>query len=137
MSRTAGGFHKSESDNIYTASVFAADKGTAQPAAGITVLMGTATYVGGAAGKYSLHSTTGGENDAGHFTADAELEANFTDDMITGTIDNFRGADGMPRNWSVELMEQGVGDTGQILGDDGSDGGTPKMTKWTIDGTAR
>ena len=31
-------------------------------------------------------------------------------------------------------MEQGVGDTGTILGDDGT--GEAKMTKWTIDGTA-
>ena len=65
-------------------------------ATGVTALQGTATYSGGAAGKYALHSTTGGTNDAGHFTADATLEANFNNDTVSGTIDGFMGAD-----WSV------------------------------------
>ena len=76
-------------------------------------LQGTATYMGGAAGKYALSSSTGGTNDAGHFTAKATLEADFNvDDMISGTIDTFMGADGMARDWSVELKESGVGNTG-------------------------
>ena len=95
--------------------------------------MGTATYTGGAAGKYALRSSTGGTNDAGHFTANAMLEADFNDDMITGTIDGFVGADGESRDWSVELMESGVGDTGIILGSDGT--GDQMMTVWTIGGT--
>ena len=85
---------------------------------------GTATYIGGAAGKYSLHSSTGGTNDSGSFTADVELNAEFGDtDMISGTVDNFMGNDGQPRDWSVELKEStvsGVTATG--------------MTVWTMRG---
>ena len=127
--------HKSEDGNTYTASAFVTSRGTVPPASAIDTLRGTATYMGGAAGKYALHSSTGGTNDAGHFTATATLEADFNDDMITGTIDNFIGADGESRKWSVELMESGVGSTGTIIGADGT--GTDMMaTKWTIDGTA-
>ena len=130
--------HKSEDGETFTASAFAENRGTVLAAASIDTLQGTATYMGGAAGKYSLRGDTGGTNDAGHFTARAMLEADFGDDMITGTIDNFMGADGESRNWSVELMEQGINSTGTILGDDGngSAGTDEKMTKWTIDGTA-
>ena len=119
-----------------TASAFVDDKGTVAAATGITALQGTATYMGGAAGKYALSSSTGGTNDAGHFTARATLEADFGDDMITGTIDQFMGADGMSRNWSVELMEQTITDGGLINGTDGAGAGGASMTKWTIDGTA-
>ena len=130
--------HKSEDGKTYTASAFATARGTVPAAAGIAALRGTATYMGGAAGKYALSSSTGGTNDAGHFTARATLEADFNADMISGTIDQFMGADGMSRNWSVELMKQGVSDAGVILGDDGAGtaGTDEKMTKWTIDGTA-
>jgi hypothetical protein len=126
--------HKAANDGDFTASAFVSDMNEVPDASGITELMGTATYMGGAAGKYALSSSTGGTNDAGHFTARAMLEADFNDNMITGTIDMFMGADGEMRNWSVELMESGVSDTGTILGEDGS--GDPMMTKWTIDGTA-
>ncbi len=126
--------HKAENDGDFTASAFVSDKGDVPNASGIDTLMGTATYMGGAAGKYALKSSTGGTNDAGHFTARAMLEADFNDDMITGTIDMFMGADGEMRNWSVELMESGVSATGTITGSDGA--GDPMMTKWTIDGTA-
>ncbi len=128
--------HKSADDSTYTASAFVDDKGDVPAATGITALQGTATYMGGAAGKYALSSSTGGTNDAGHFTARATLEADFGDDMITGTIDNFMGADGMSRNWSVELMEQTMTDGGLINGTDGQGAGGASMTKWTIDGTA-
>ena len=133
--------HKSADGKTFTASAFVDDKddGTEAnvPAAtGITALQGTATYMGGAAGKYALSSSTGGTNDAGHFTARATLEADFGDDMITGTIDDFIGADGMSRDWSVELMEQTITDTGLINGTDGAGAGGASMTKWTIDGMA-
>ena len=70
------------------------------------------------------------------FTAKVTLEADFGDDMITGTIDNFMGADGMSRNWSVELMEQTITNGGLINGTDGAGAGGAEKTKWTIDGTA-
>ena len=126
--------HKSEDGKTYTASAFAADRGDVPDASDITALRGTATYMGGAAGKYALQSSIGGTNDAGHFTARAMLEADFNADMIKGTIDNFMGADGESRNWSVELKKSGVSDGGVILGADGT--GDQMQTVWTLDGTA-
>ena len=126
--------HKSE-DGKYTASAFATARGTVPAAEGITALRGTATYMGGAAGKYALSSSTGGTNDAGHFTARATLEADFNADMITGTIDTFIGADGESRDWSVELKKSTIGDTGPISSD-GTAAAAGNKTVWTIDGTA-
>ena len=126
---------KAANDGPFTASAFVDEKGTVAAASGLTALNGTATYQGGAAGKYALASSTGGTNDAGHFTAEAVLEADFTNNEITGTIDNFIGADGMPRDWSVELMESTIGDTG-ILNTTGQADGAPAETAWTIGGTA-
>ena len=125
-------------DGTLTASAFEDYKGgddTAELASAVDTLQGTATYSGGAAGKYALSSALpGGVNDAGHFTAKATLSANFITDKITGTIDQFVDGDGESKDWSVALQEQGVGATGAILGDDGT--GTAKMTVWTIGGTA-
>ena len=133
--------HKSE-DGMYTASAFADTKGTVDAAAGITALQGTARYMGGAAGKYALYSATGGTNDAGHFTARATLEADFSKNIsatgITGTIDQFIGADGEMRNWEVELMGSAISADGLIraLNADGTTapvaGDAGAMTKWTI-----
>ena len=133
--------HKSENDSVYTASAFddyrGADENPVSDNA-ITNLRGTATYSGGAAGKYALHSTTGGTNDAGHFTADAELTANFgATHSVTGTVDNFFGADGAARDWSVELMESGIAPTtGVISGTAAANDAGDQMTVWTMDGTA-
>ena len=128
--------HKSADGNTFTASAFAADKGAAAPdTSGIDVLLGTATYSGGAAGKYALRSSTGGTNDAGHFTARAMLEADFFDDTITGTIDDFTGANGGSREWTVELMKSDIGSDGEITGL-GTDDPENQKTVWTIDGTA-
>ena len=122
-------------DDYGFVSAFQDDWGGIVPAAtGITNLRGTATYSGGAAGVYALSSLTGGINDAGVFTAAATLKADFHEDMISGTIDNFVGADGRSRDWSLELTTSGVGDTGTITGSDGT--GDPMQTVWTIGGTA-
>ena len=123
-----------EAGGDLVASAFATSRGIVPAATGIDTLRGTATYMGGAAGKYALSSSTGGTNDAGHFTADATLEADFNADMVSGTIDNFMGADGQSRNWSVELKKSGVSAGGAITGSDGT--GDPMETVWTIDGTA-
>ena len=100
-------------------------------------LNGTASYKGGAAGIYALQSSTGGTNDAGHFTADAELTATFKggdastiDHKITGTIDNFMDSNGMPRDWSVALKETEIGLTGFFPGTGAGE------TTWSIGGTA-
>ena len=128
--------HKSEDGETFTASAFVVDRGDVTDAAGIGDLRGTATYMGGAAGKYSLRGATGGTNDAGHFTARAMLEANFNTDTITGTIDHFHGADGEDRDWSVELMTSAIADGGGITGTAADAAAGNQMTKWTIGGTA-
>ena len=122
--------HKSADGSAFTASTFADIKGTVPAASDLGNLQGTATYSGGAAGKYALSSSTGGTNDAGHFTASATLEADFSDNSITGTVDNFMGADGMSRDWSVELKKAAIATGGGISRTDAND------TAWTIGGTA-
>ena len=121
---------KTENLKTFTASAFHDFKGTPGTVDIANLLGGTATYMGGAAGKYALASSTGGTNDAGHFTARAMLEANFTDNTISGTIDMFMGADGMARDWSVELKEAALADDGVITRAAAND------TAWTIGGTA-
>ncbi len=124
---------KSADGTTYTASAFVDEKGDVPAASGLNALNGTARYVGGAAGKYALTSATGGTNDAGHFTARATLEANFTtntaSNAITGTIDMFDGADGKRRDWEVTLNGSPIGDTGAV-------GNADDGTVWTIGGTA-
>ena len=116
----------------WVASAFDSYHAAAAPAfTGLDALNGSATYTGGAAGKYALASSTGGENDAGHFTARATLEADFDTDTITGTIDDFMG-DGEAKDWSVSLQKSGVSDAGAIAGD-GTDGNVDlQKTVWTI-----
>ena len=80
-------------------------------------VVGTATYKGGAAGVY-VHNVldSAGETmsaTGGHFTADAELVANFggTDvaiskqNTLTGTINNYELSGDETQSWSVELEE--------------------------------
>ena len=111
----------------------------------LNALQGTATYSGGAVGNYALSSSTGGTNDAGHFTARVTLQADFSKNVsangMTGTIDQFVGADGNTRNWEVELMGSSITSIGLVraLKADGTAGGANDpgaKTKWTIDGTA-
>ena len=128
--------HKSEDGNTFTASAFATTRGDVPAASAIDTLRGTATYMGGAAGKYALHSSTGGTNDAGHFTARATLEADFNADTITGTIDQFMGADGQSRDWSVELKKSAIAATGGITGTAADAAAGNQETVWTIGGTA-
>ncbi len=86
---------------------------------------GTATYKGSAVGQYAVHRGAGAENDSGMFTADATLNADFgTDAEISGMIDGFMGADGMARDWMVELRAATIA-TGAW-----ADG----MTVWTMGG---
>ena len=130
--------HKAADDGAFTASAFHAYKGTDAGTVDITDLRGSATYMGGAAGKYALSSTTGGTNDAGHFTADAMLEAKFATagHTISGTIDSFTGADGESRDWSVKLNETDISVTGVIDGTDADNDNAQVGTVWTIGETA-
>ncbi len=120
-----------------TASAFQTKRG--DPSAGrnalalVGLVAGTATYKGGAAGKYAIRA--GSTNDAGHFIADATLEADFEDDMVSGTINNFRvGDDEDSRDWSIALEKSGFDNgSGLIKGSNGT--GTAKMTTWKMKDT--
>ena len=140
-----GWWLRTKADGSLTASAFVDDRGTAPTTAVATLVAGSATYSGGAAGKYALSSATGGTNDAGHFTARATLEADFEKDEVTGTIDQFM-ADGESKDWTVELKKSALFDNGTVIGDPARDGivrtGEPtaedvaQKTVWTIGDTA-
>ena len=128
---------KAENDGPFTASAFVDVKGTVADIGDvIDALNGTATYVGGAAGKYALASSTGGTNDAGHFTARATLEADFTNNTdamaITGALDMFMGADDQSRDWMVKLNGSAIANNGGIGDDSDTTAGNGPMTVWTI-----
>ncbi len=115
-----GWWIRTATDGKVTVSAFHDLKGTEPDAENADLPeAGTATYRGGAAGKYALSSATGGINDSGHFTARATLEAEFgasDANTISGTIDQFVGADGKSRDWSVKLNKAGATDAGLIPG---------------------
>lgn len=109
------------------------------PAAGIgtTALVGKATYTGSAAGKFAVSDPLRPANDnAGHFTADAELMADFkataAATTLTGTIDNFRLNDGSTDpGWSVELQKAVFVSSTNTFGTD-DDATTADRTVWSI-----
>ncbi len=121
---------KTADDQTYTASAFHDFKGLDTPEIAVPSA-GTAKYEGGAAGKYAFSSSTGGLNEAGHFTAQATLNAKFgagaDDDTISGTIHTFKvGDSGEDRTWIVHLHEGGIAATGGIARED-DDGTTWEM----------
>ena len=98
----------------------------------LTALTGSATYVGNAAGKWAMDNPLTGTGNAGHFTADAELEAKFSGDDagVTGMIDNFRLNDGTDDpGWSVELARGALGSSGGTI-----TAPTEDPTVWSING---
>ena len=100
---------------------------------GVQELEGTAKYMGTAAGKYSIYSGAfSARSEAGHFTAAAELMADFgnrTDEgKISGKIDNFVTASGEKDNWTVTLKS-----TDLATGGGGAFGSTTRgETVWKI-----
>ncbi len=94
-------------------------------------LSGPATYTGKAAGKYAIDTRLSGTATGGHFTADAELKAEFSGDNlgVTGTIDAFQLNDKSDDpDWSIELKEGKFADDGIVNGG---------ITAWSIgDNTA-
>ena len=70
----------------------------------------TATYTGSAAGKFAVSDPLRPmEDNAGHFTANAKLTAEFSAaTMLSGTIDKFRLNDGNDDpGWTVSLQKAG------------------------------
>lgn len=122
--------------------------------ADVTTITGTATYSGQAAGKFAISDPING-GDAGHFTADATLNAKFSGAGagVTGMIDNFM-ANGQSVPWSVALNNNTLaGDTagaaparnfvanGAITSAPDYTTATPgvndsRTTVWSIDGNA-
>ena len=97
-------------------------------------MAGTATYKGGAAGKFAISNpgSPSGDN-SGHFTADAELNADFDDGTLgtlSGTIDNFTLNDTAKGPWVVRLEEENLA-TGGVTATDN----TEARTSWSLDGT--
>ena len=122
-----------EEDGSYGFQTFAGGAGFRTGAADVTAAMaGSATYRGAAAGVYVTMDVSGGQvtrATSGEFTARATLEAHFFGARdageVTGTIDSFRGGDGVPMTgWGVELKAAGLtvgdasfaGETGGTLG---------------------
>ncbi len=136
---------RTKADGSLTAGAFVDDRNTAPTTDVSDLVAGSATYRGGAAGKYALSSATGGTNDAGHFTARATLEADFEKDEVTGTIDRFM-ADGESKDWTVELKKSALFNNGTVIGDPTRDGidltaapvadDVAQKTVWTIGGKA-
>ena len=127
---------KTSADMLDNVAVFYGTQG-GTAAANVDALTGTATYVGGAAGKYAWRDRVADTAHGGHFTAKATLTANFdvgdgTDaSTISGSISDFRlGDDGMDPNWTVTLSTSGVTDAGLAARD------AAVMTQWAV-GTSK
>ncbi len=78
---------------------------------GVGGASGTATYNGGAAGKYAIYSTTPKAAESGDFTADVTLTADFDATIegisnlttISGTIDDFMVGGSKKEGWEVAI----------------------------------
>ena len=83
------------------------------------IITGSATYNGGAAGRYAFYKAESTDKSHhGEFTADVTLEADFANDTIEGTIDNFMTTDYVDNkkrvNWQVDLESTHFDEIGQI-----------------------
>ena len=80
------------------------------PVGNIDGVTGSATYRGPAAGYYAIYEPNSAGSEYGDFTATASLTADFTNDWVQGTIDQFSGHP----NWSLTLerltINDGAGD---------------------------
>ncbi len=109
-------------------------------------LTGTAEYLGGAAGKYSINEPVEGNPEAGAFTANAKLTAKFGNATDGGTISGMLYgfmAGGMTKDWTVDLKGPGTAAEASIsTGGFGTpatpaaDGTDTARTVWTIGGSA-
>ena len=111
-------------------------------------LKGSATYKGGAAGKWAMQSTSDDSASGGHFTANATLTANFDANLnaaagtndelgisIGGTINNFMTGDDSRPNWKVTLSYDHTDTDGvQPLENVGPINGVRATTKWETGG---
>ena len=140
----------------YDVETFAAGMGfdqTVASGAG-TAVTGSATYTGGAAGKYAMKSLLEDVTTGGHWTASAELTANFDADsdpdvdgndengvMVSGMITDFMTGD-TAQAWTVKLMADGdltadgiqpADDLSEVI--DGTAG--RRTTEWDFGGSVK
>ena len=103
LNKASGGY---QFDHFFGSS---STRGALIPAAGTSGTddaTGTATYTGGAAGKYAIYSTTPKAAESGDFTANVMLTADFdvpTMTTITGTIDKFMVDGSEKEGWEVGI----------------------------------
>ena len=116
---------------------------------------GSATYTGGAAGKWAIASTTEDTTDGGHFTATATLGVDFDADLdadeagndkngvsFSGTINKFMTGDVSRPNWEVTLTLDNNADLPGVQPAENlptTEDGVTGASKWTtggaVDGT--
>ena len=100
--------------------------------AGVT---GTATYMGGAAGKYAISNPLGDDSEAGAFTAKAMLTAKFgnaTDEgTVSGMLTDFMSG-GMAKDWTVMLKGAGTNEGAAIASGVIGGGLTTSQTGQTV-----
>ena len=139
------GWWLDKSGNAWSVGVFDANRGTVVLLSGFALESGSATYRGGAAGKYALTSSTGGRNEAGHFTASVELTAKFGNslatpsvtDTISGTVSDFKNGQGadIDGEWKVALGESTISNAGVISAKTGGNA-SDSLTTWSVGETA-
>ena len=113
---------------------------------------GSATYTGGAAGKWAIASTTEDTTDGGHFTATATLGVDFDVNTaaenetankmgvsVSGMITDFMTGDVSRPNWKVTLTLDNNAEAPGVQPDDELPAMVAGTTKWTtggaVDGT--
>ena len=117
-------------DGDYVFDAFASATGMVDNTQAADTVDGSATYKGGAAGKYAMQSTTDDSASGGHFTATATLMANFDANTaaadqdpntagvsIGGSITDFMTGDMSRPNWKVTLTApEATASVGEITG---------------------
>ena len=130
-------------DGAYEFDAFASVEGMDARTVNASSVDGSATYKGGAAGKWAILSTTDESASGGHFTANATLMANFdastdpveanTDGVnIGGTITDFMTGDVSRPSWKVTLTSPATVPT--TIADDGA---TTGLTSWDTGGAVK
>ena len=135
---------KDKDDDPTSASAFTGVVGADRtPAVNPSTFTGKATYSGNAAGKFAINDPIHG-GDAGHFTADATLNATFgtgATNGISGTLDNFM-ANEQAVPWSMSLFRRSWNTTDAGQTDAADDPNTSAVdesatqTVWSIDGNS-
>ena len=129
---------QSNADGTWTFRTFHGPIGTGADGNRSTVeelsqLTGTATYQGPAVGQYSFYQPEAGQlpghSDYGEFSATATLTANFDDDMVDGTIDQFTDHP----DWTLTLKRRAITDGIVAPGDSGD---ALNAVSWQIEGEA-